>query len=68
MALSPRQQSALKRIAREPQTAVGVAMALDTTVRGAQKVIDALLRRNLATVNEAGRYVATDRGMKRVSS
>lgn len=66
--MSQKQLAALHALGRRSMTTAGVASALDTTMSGAQKILDALYRRSLVTITPMGKYAATERGRKKVAS
>ena len=64
--MSPRQLSALHALADGPHTTFEIARRLDTTLPGAQKILDALYRRSLVLLTDTGRYCVSDRGRKKI--
>lgn len=68
MALSQKQTDALRALGRQSRTPVAIAATLDTSIAGAQRVLDALIRRNLVAITPMGRYAATERGRKKVAA
>ena len=62
------QEAVLRALGRRPMTAAGIATVLDARITAVQRTLDALYRRSLVTITEQGRWMATERGCRKVGA